>query len=330
MLDREPTVELFDQPLVARLYKQMSLIRRIELRIAEIYHTDAIKSPVHLSVGQESIAVGVCDVLEKEDMVSNTYRCHATYIAKGGDLNEMMAELYGKKTGCAGGKAGSMHLVDIKNGVLGASAVVGTTIPVSAGYAWAFKQQAKITGRQRVVAALFGDGGTEEGCFYETINFAALHKLPIIFICENNGLAIHTPIKKRWATEKLCERVETYGIKTYKIDDADIFKIRERVSESLANIRQNHSGPVFIECATYRWLEHVGPRDDHSDDYRDLDCYQHWKEHDQLARLSRLLDDETRIQIENEVTAIIKTAEEFAENSPYPTAEELYTHVYAD
>jgi len=320
---------MINQELVAALYKKMLLIRLVELRIAEIYHTDAIKSPVHLSVGQESVAVGVCDALEKDDVVSNTYRCHATYIAKGGDLNEMMAELYGKKTGCAGGKAGSMHLIDMKHGVLGASAVVGTTIPVAAGYALALQNDAKITGKQRLVVALCGDGGTEEGCFYETLNFAALRKLPIIFICENNRLAIHTPIEKRWASEQLCERVATFGIKTHKIDDADVFKIRETVTEAAAEIRQG-SGPIFIECATYRWLEHVGPRDDHSDDYRDSAEYQSWKEKDQITRLAHMLDDATREKIEQEVKAEIQVAEAFAEQSPYPAAEELYTHVYAN
>jgi TPP-dependent pyruvate/acetoin dehydrogenase alpha subunit len=318
-----------DQTLVARLYKTMLLIRKIELRIAEIYHTDAIKSPVHLSVGQESIAVGICDALEKDDIVSNTYRCHATYIAKGGNLYQMMAELYGKATGCAGGKAGSMHLVDIENGIMGASAVVGTTIPVATGYALAMQKEAKVTGRQRVVVALCGDGGTEEGCFYESINFAALRKLPIIFVCENNQLAIHTPLEKRWATNQLCERVATFGIKTHKIDDADVFKIRDTMISALKDIRQGTSGPVFIECATYRWLEHVGPRDDHDDDYRDLNEYQAWKDNDQILRLGKMLDDAVRIQLENEVTLTLQQIEKFAEESAYPAAEELYTHVYA-
>lgn len=313
----------------ARLYKMMLLIRQFELRLAEIYHTDAIKSPVHLSVGQEAVAVGVCDPLEKDDIVSNTYRCHATYIAKGGDLNEMMAELYGKQTGCAGGKAGSMHLVDIKNGIMGSSAVVGTTIPVAAGYALALKREAELTGRQRVTVSLFGDGATEEGCFYETINFAALHQLPMIFVCENNRLAIHTPLEKRWATEKLCERVATYDIPTIKIDDSDVFKIRDTVANAVANIRAHKSGPVFIECATYRWLEHVGPRDDHSDDYRDQQVYQNWQNNDQILRLANMLDEVTRTRIEKEVKDAIRASEEFAENSPYPAAEELYTHVYA-
>jgi len=317
------------QELIARLYKKMLLIRQLELRVAEIYHTDAIKSPVHLSVGQESIAVGVCDPLEKTDIISNTYRCHATYIAKGGDLHEMMAELYGKGTGCAGGKAGSMHLIDMKNGVLGASAVVGTTIPVAAGYAFALQQEAKKTGYQRVVVSVFGDGGTEEGCFYETINFAALHKLPMIFVCENNRLAIHTPVEKRWATERLCERIQTYGIKTHKIDDADVFKIRDVISDSIADIRQQKQGPIFIECATYRWLEHVGPRDDHADNYRDLNEYEQWKDHDQIKRLGQMLDDISRQRIHHEVKEEIQAAEAFAEQSPYPAPEELYTHVYA-
>ncbi|OGT43684.1 MAG: acetoin dehydrogenase [Gammaproteobacteria bacterium RIFCSPHIGHO2_12_FULL_37_34] len=315
--------------LVARLYKKMSLIRRFELRLADIYHTDAIKSPVHLSVGQESVAVGVCDPLEKTDIISNTYRCHATYLAKGGDLHAMMAELYGKQTGCAGGKAGSMHLVDIKNGVLGASAVVGTTIPIAAGYALAMQREAKITGYQRVVVSMFGDGGTEEGCFYETINFAALHKLPIIFVCENNRLAIHTPIEKRWATEKLCERIATYDMKTHKIDDGDVFKIRDTIVRVINHIRKEGGGPVFLECATYRALEHVGPRDDHGDSYRDQDDYQRWQEQDQIIRLGKMLDDSTRRMIDDEVTADIQAAEAFAANSPYPEEEELYTHVYA-
>jgi pyruvate dehydrogenase E1 component alpha subunit len=220
--------------------------------------------------------------------------------------------------------------VDIPNGILGASAVVGTTIPVATGYALAMQNEARVTGHQRVVVALCGDGGTEEGCFYESINFAALRKLPIIFICENNRLAIHTPIEKRWATERLCERIATYGIKTYKIDDADIFKIHDTVSSVAAGIRKGTEGPVFIECATYRWFEHVGPQDDHSEDYRNTAEYQAWKENDQIERLGKMLEVDVRARIENDVKNILQAAEEFADKSPYPDAEELYTHVYAN
>lgn len=316
------------QELVERLYKKMALVRRFELRLAEIYHTDAVKSPIHLSVGQESIAVGICDSLENDDIVSNTYRCHATYIAKGGDLNEMMAELFGKSTGCAGGKAGSMHLIDMKHGVLGASAVVGTTIPVATGFAMAMQMEAKKTGRQRVTVAVFGDGGTEEGCFYESINFAALRKLPILYVCENNRLAIHTPLEKRWATEKLCERVSTFGIETQQVNEADVFALRDTVAKAVTKIRQGQ-GPIFIECFTYRWLEHVGPRDDHDDNYRDLAEYQHWKDIDQIARLANMLDSETLNRLDNEITQELQASEAFAEKSPYPANEELYRNVYA-
>lgn len=317
------------EALVAKLYKRMSLIRRFELKLAEIYHTDAIKSPVHLSVGQESIAVAVCDPLASDDFIANTYRCHATYIAKGGDLNEMMAELYGKSGGCAGGKAGSMHLVDFKRGIMGASAVVGTHIPVATGYAMALKMQAKVTGHQRVMVVMFGDGATEEGCFYESINFAALKKLPILFICENNRLAIHTPIEKRWATDKLCERVATYGIETHKVTDHDVFALRDKVSGIVNQLRQPNAGPVFMECSTYRWLEHVGPRDDHEDNYRDLNEYREWKANDQIARLAGMLDDATRQRIDDEITAEIAASQAFAEASPYPAPQELYRNVYA-
>jgi len=316
--------------MTVRLYKTMLLIRQLELHLAQIYPTDAIKSPVHLSVGQESIAAGVCDPLLADDMVSNTYRCHATYIAKGGDLKEMMAELYGKATGCAGGKAGSMHLINMQHGVMGASAVVGTTVPIAAGYAFALQQEAKQTGHQRVVVSLFGDGCTEEGCFYESLNFAALKKLPIIFVCENNGLAIHTPVHKRWATQHLCQRVATYGIRTHQITNADVFAIRETVNTALNDIRSGQSGPVFIECATYRWLEHVGPRDDHADGYRDSDTFNFWKQTDQIKRLAAMLDQATREQIQREVSAIIQEAADYAEKSPYPGPEELLSHVYAD
>jgi TPP-dependent pyruvate/acetoin dehydrogenase alpha subunit len=319
-----------NQEVIARLYKSMLLIRQFEYRLAEIYHTDAVKSPVHLSVGQESVAVGVCDVLNTDDLVSNTYRCHATYIAKGGDLNEMMAELYGKQTGCAGGKAGSMHLVDIKRGILGASAVVGTTVPIATGYALALKNDAKKTGKQRVVVALFGDGCTEEGCFHESLNFAALKKLPIIYICENNRLAIHTPVERRWATEKLCERVATYDIKTFKIRNADIFEIRDTVNQCAEAIRNGAEGPFFLEIETYRWLEHVGPRDDHEDEYRDGEVYQQWKDGDQIARLAAMLDADTLNRIQAEVSTAIQESEIFAANSPYPASEELYAHVYSN
>jgi pyruvate dehydrogenase E1 component alpha subunit len=313
---------------ITRLYKTMLLIRRVEERISEIYHTDAIKSPVHLSIGQESIAVGACDALQDDDMVSNTYRCHATHIAKGGDLNRMMAELYGKKDGCAGGKAGSMHLVEFDSGIIGASAIVGSTIPVAAGYAWAMKQDAKKTGKQRVVLVLFGDGSTEEGAFSETINFAKLHNLPMVFLCENNGLAIHNPIERRWANLDIRKRIETYGIKTSYVADGDVFAVKEVIAEAIAAARKG-DGPRFVECKTYRWKEHVGPTEDLNEDYRDMEEYKKWKDNDQIAHLAGMLGDDEVSVIDDEVEEMIRAAQEFAENSPYPEPEELMKNVYA-
>jgi TPP-dependent pyruvate/acetoin dehydrogenase alpha subunit len=309
---------------IKRIYRSLRLIRRAEEEVARIYPSDKIKSPVHLSIGQEAVAVGVCDALTDADVVSGTYRGHATYLAKGGDLKAMMAELFGKITGCARGKGGSMHLVEMSKNVLGASAVVGTTIPLAVGYALALRRE----GKGRVAASFFGDGATEEGVFYESLNFAALHKLPVVFICENNFYAIHTPISKRWASEALCGRVQNFGIPTHRITDSDVFTIRRIVADSVAEMRQG-AGPVFLECHTYRWREHVGPMEDYEAGYRDRTDMETWRTTDQLERVGALLDATTRgkinIEIEKELTAAI----EFADQSPFPPPEELMTHVFA-
>src|SRR5689334_16931872 len=190
---------------LARIYGALYLVRRFEEEVARIYPEDKIKSPVHLSIGQESVAVGVCDALEQTDLAGGTYRGHAVYMAKGGDINALMAELYGKDTGCTRGKGGSMHLMDIKNNVIGSSAVVGTTVPIALGYGLALKKE----GKGRVVTTFMGDGATEEGVFHESLNFAALKRLPVVFVLENNFYAIHTPIGRRQAVpDAICERVQ--------------------------------------------------------------------------------------------------------------------------
>src|SRR5262245_9117194 len=162
-----------------RLYRSLYRIRRVEEEISRVYPTDCIKSPVHLSIGQESVSVGVCEAIAPDDIVFGSYRSHAYYLAKGGDLNAMIAELYGKATGCAKGKGGSMHLVDVARGVMGASAVVGTTIANAIGYAYAVKLRQE----PRAVICFFGDGATDEGVFHESLNFAALKQVPLIFVC---------------------------------------------------------------------------------------------------------------------------------------------------
>jgi len=309
---------------LARIYRALYLIRRTEEEVARIYPSDQIKSPVHLSIGQESVAVGVCDALDPDDVVSGTYRGHATYLAKGGDLDAMMAELYGKATGCAAGKGGSMHLIDMTHNVLGSSAVVGSTIPIAAGYALALKGE----GRGRVVAAFFGDGAVEEGVFAETVNFAALRGLPVLFVCENNGLAIHTPIGRRQAGTKLCERVATYGIEVARIEDGDVFAIRAAAARAIARIRATGQ-PCFLECLTYRWKEHVGPGEDYDAGYRARAELERWQARDPVRLVGERLAPEVRRRIETEIEDRIAKAIAFAEASPPPAADQLLRHVHA-
>jgi TPP-dependent pyruvate/acetoin dehydrogenase alpha subunit len=307
-----------------RLYRSLRRIRRVEEEIARIYPTDKIKSPVHLSIGQEGIAVGVCDPLETRDAVSGTYRGHATYLAKGGSLPAMMAELFGKDTGCARGKGGSMHLIDMAAKVLGTSAVVGTTVPVAVGYALAQKRLK--TGA--VVACFLGDGATEEGCFAESLNFAALHKLPVIFVCENNGFAIHEPIAKRQSTDRICARVATYGIPAKRFADSDTEAIRSHVAKALPKMRKG-GGPIFLECMTWRWREHVGPGEDYDAGFRARATLAKWQKRDPVAKLGKALAAAQRARIDAEIEAEIAAAVKFAEESPFPAVQELYADVFA-
>ncbi len=309
---------------IERIYRSLRLIRRVEEEIGRIYDTDQIKSPVHLSIGQEAISVGICEALRPDDVIAPTYRGHAAYLAKGGSLCGMMAELYGKSTGVAGGKGGSMHLIDMKHNVLGASAVVGTTIPVALGYAFALKRMKT----DRVVVAFFGDGATEEGVFSESLNFASLHKLPILFVCENNFYAIHTPVTRRWASDKLCERVGTYDIPAYRCDDGDVFKLRSLATGAVRQLRDG-AGPIFIECRTCRWREHVGPNSDFDAGYRPRTEMEPWLENDQVIRLAALIPPGTRAEIDAGIEQDIAEAVAFAETSPFPTAEALYANVFA-
>ena len=309
-----------------RIYRGLRLIRRVDEVIAEIYPSDKVRSPVHLSIGQESVAVGVCDVLAPDDVVATTYRSHAAYLAKGGSLNAMMAELFGKATGTAAGKGGSMHLVSMEQFVLGASAVVGTNLPIAVGYAMALRR--KDAGR--VVACFFGDGATEEGVFYESLNFAALRSLPVLFVCENNGYAIHQPLARRWATPDLGARVRSFGIPAERITDGDVFSIRAAAAQAVSAMRRAPHGPAFLECATYRWHEHVGPNEDFDAGYRSRDEARIWFENDPVVSAGRTLSAATRSKIDSAIEAEIEDAVRYAEASPFPETSELATHVYAD
>ncbi|MBT3334073.1 MAG: thiamine pyrophosphate-dependent dehydrogenase E1 component subunit alpha, partial [Rhodospirillaceae bacterium] len=287
--------------------------------------TDVIKSPVHLSIGQEAIPVGVCDILRADDYVAGTYRGHALYLANGGNLNAFMAELYGKIDGCAAGKGGSMHLVDSEHYMIGSSGVVATNIPIALGHALKLKRE----GKGRIVVCFFGDGATEEGVFYESLNFASLQKLPVLFICENNALAVHTPIERRWAHMDICHRVAGFGIPTHRLDDQNIFNIRSIAEGSAMSIRAGQ-GPAFMECPTYRWRSHVGPEEDFDANYRPREASIPWIENDQMSVLADLLPGDVVAGHDTDVEADIDAAMSFAANSPFPTMEELHRHVYAE
>ena len=307
------------------LYRSLYLIRRVEEEIALVYPTDKIKSPVHLAIGQEAVSVGVCGALRGDDVVSGTYRSHALYLAKGGDLPRMLAELYGKATGCARGKGGSMHLIDPAAGVLGTSAVVGTTIPIAVGYAYA----SKLRGRDIVVASVFGDGAVEEGAFHESLNFAALRALPVLFVCENNFYAIHAPQRTRQSTLDLVGRVASYGIPGERIESGDVREIHARTAAAVAAIRGG-GGPRFLECLTYRWKEHVGPREDFEAGYRSRREAEPWQERDEVVRVGARLDPGARAGLEAAVEGEIRAAFAFAEASPFPEPAELHADVFRE
>ena len=307
-------------------YRALYRIRRVEEEIARIYPADIIKNPIHLSIGQEAVSVGVCEALQPNDVVFGTYRSHALYLAKGGDLKKMIAELYGKATGCAKGKGGSMHLIDTAVGVMGTSAVVGTTIPLAVGYAYALMQ----SGKESIVANFFGEGAVEEGVFHESLNFAALKTVPILFICENNGYAIHSHQSKRQPIDNICDRARVYGIPAERIENNDIFEIYERVKRASSEIRHGRQGPRFFECMTYRWMEHVGPNEDFDSGYRSESEAQSWFETDPLKTLRARLDLVRRGQIEVDVEAEIYEAFVFAEDSRIPDDAALYTDVFTE
>lgn len=317
--------QMRDNHITERFYRSMYRIRRVEEEIARIYPTDAVKSPVHLSIGQESVSVGVCEALSPDDVVFGTYRGHAMYLAKGGDLKKMIAELYGKATGCARGKGGSMHLICKEKGVMGTSAIVGTTIPVSVGYA--LGQQYKKS--NAVTVSFFGDGAVDEGAFHESMNFAALKKLPVLFVCENNFYAIHSHHLSRRTSDNICERVRTYGMPASRIEDGDIFAIHESVRAQIEKIREG-SGPAFLECLTCRWREHVGPNEDFHLGYRSRRDVENWIENDPLRKLKASLAPDAGRAIESDVEKEIEEAFRFAEGSPFPDGMEAYDHLFKD
>lgn len=309
---------------LARCYAQILRIRRTEEEIVRLYPTDKIKSPVHLSIGQEAVSVALCDHLRAEDVLFATYRGHAAYLAKGGDMNAMWAELYGKATGCGRGKAGSMHLVDLAVNMMGTSAIVASSIPEAVGSALC----AKMHRENRIVVCMFGEGAADEGVTQESLNFASLRRLPILFVCENNEYAIYSHVSTRLAGYGLCERFRALGIPCEKEESGDFLAMHETAGRGVADVRRGF-GPRFIEIRTSRWRDHVGPGEDRHHGYRSDAQLNADIASDQLPRIARLLPDETRRDIEVAVEREIRAAIAFAESSPFPKDEEIFDHVFA-
>lgn len=247
-----------------RLLRDMIRIRRTEETLAELYPAQEMRTPTHFSIGQEAVAVGVCTALRRTDAVFSGHRCHAHYLAKGGDLDAMVAELYGKETGCARGRGGSVHLSDLDAGVIASSAILGQTMAVAVGSALAFTMDRQ----DRVAVTFFGDGTVEEGIFHETLNFAVVKKLPVLFVCENNGYSTHTRLEVRQPADvSIHSRAASYGLPSHLVDGNDVFAVYEAAQAAVEACRTG-AGPAFLECTTYRWREHVGPLWDYDKGYR--------------------------------------------------------------
>jgi TPP-dependent pyruvate/acetoin dehydrogenase alpha subunit len=305
-----------DEAIYRRLFRTALLIRLVEERIIALYPSDKIQSPVHLSIGQEAVAVGVCDALRADDLVFATYRSHGFYIAKGGKLDAMFAELYGHRDGISGGKAGSMHLAAPEVGLMGSSAVVASTIPHAVGAALTFKRR----GSSRIAVAVFGDGATEEGVYHESLNFAALMKVPVLFLCEDNGLAVHShrPVRQSY---QLIEHAATYGIAGRRLEEGwDMLAVRQATHEAAAKARSGQ--PFVLEIATSRYKEHVGVGEDFHFNYRSSDSVDAWKRRDPLIVDARLAAELTP-ELEREIDAAVA----YAETSPAPGRAELLTDV---
>lgn len=246
------------------LLRDMVRIRRVEETLAELYPAGEMRTPTHFSIGQEAVAVGVCGALRRDDVVYSGHRCHAHYLAKGGDLHGMVAELYGRETGCARGRGGSVHLNDPDVGVIASSAILGQTMAVAVGTALAFTMD----GRDQLAVTFFGDGTVEEGIFHETLNFAVMRRAPVLFVCENNGFSTHTRLEVRQpASVSIHARAASYGMPSRLVDGNDVFAVHAAAREAVAHVRGG-AGPFFLECTTYRWREHVGPQWDYDKGYR--------------------------------------------------------------
>ena len=319
------TVGAVGHARMEQLYRAMKRIRRFEEEIATCVEAHEIVGPTHLYIGQEAVAVGACEPLRRDDVICGGHRSHGHYLAKGGDMRALAAEIFGRATGCAGGRGGSMHLVAPEIGLLGTSALVGGGMGVGVGAALANT----LAGLDRVSVIFFGDGAVEEGIFTETLNFAALKKLPAIYVCENNLYASHMPISTRQPVGEIWRHAAPYGIPGVRVDGNDVAAVSAAVSSAVARARRME-GPSLIECMTYRWRGHVGASFDLDRGLRTREELDHWIARDPIERLARDagMGDGTRTRIDGEVEREVADAITFARSSPLPDPDTLLDHVY--
>lgn len=318
---------LLSKNLKKRFLVEMLRIRTAEDKIVEVYSQQMMRTPTHLSIGQEAVAVGVCRALSKDDQVFSGHRCHAHYLARGGDLNAFFAELCGRQTGSNGGRIGSAHLTDEKWGLY-ASPILGAMIPVAVGAAMAFKMDKS----QRIAVAFLGDAAIEEGVFAESLNFAVVKMLPVLFVCENNLYSTNSPLKVRQPPSPIYKRVSIPELPAVQIDGNDVEKVYQTAAQAISQCRLGQ-GPAFIECLTYRIREHVGPLMDYDKGYRSRSEVESWMKKCPVARYRKRLIKEKVIRQSEFDLLSEKSAEEaqkayeLALGCPWPDPDSLLEHV---
>ena len=310
------------------LYKKGYLIRRTEEKIREYYLENEMKTPVHLSIGEEAIAAGVCQALSIEDQIFGTYRNHGIYLARTGETDKFFAELYGKQTGAARGKAGSMHISAPESNFLGSSAVVASIIPVAVGASFVNKRK----NNRKLVAVFFGDGALDEGSFWESLNFACLKELPVMFVCEDNGLAIHSPISDRQGYGCIDDIVSRFHCNVLKEETTDPEAIYRLTCDAVHLVKNNHK-PCFLHLKYYRYLEHVGINQDFEFGYRSKEEFERWYKMDPVNLQRKKLEEngypeEVIQQLEKQINKQIDDSIELAKKAPFPDESELFEDVY--
>jgi pyruvate dehydrogenase E1 component alpha subunit len=321
----EPTSEV-----LLDLHHRMVRIRRFEEACGRLMEAGKLPGFLHLYVGEEAVAAGVCVNLTDADQVSSTHRGHGHLIAKGGDFRKAFAELFGKATGYCRGKGGSMHISDLDLGMLGANGIVGGGVPIAVGAAFADKY----TGSDRVSVSFFGDGATNIGAFHEAINMAAALQLPAVFVCENNGYGEFTPRERTQAVTDIADRAIGYGMPGVVIDGMDAVAVWEAAHEAVAHARAGN-GPSFLEAKTYRYYDHQGIKG-LGVTYRDDAEVLEWKQRDAIEKLEAqlreagVLDDSGIRSVHDRIQAEIDEAIAFAEESPPPDASDLLTDIYSE